>query len=51
LRWVNWRHWRERRLRGVNTRVVQGGRVRMGDAVERLAADDVASPAEETRIA
>jgi MOSC domain-containing protein YiiM len=36
LRWVNWRHWRERRLRGVNTRVVQGGRVRVGDRVERL---------------
>jgi MOSC domain-containing protein YiiM len=36
LRWVNWRHWRERRLRGVNTRVVQGGRVRVGDQVERL---------------
>jgi MOSC domain-containing protein YiiM len=39
LRWVNWRHWRERRLRGVNTRVVQGGTVRVGDVVERLAAD------------
>ena len=37
LRWVNWRHWRERRLRGVNTRVVQSGRVRVGDQVERLA--------------
>lgn len=36
LRWVNWRHWRERRLRGVNTRVVQPGRVRVGDQVERL---------------
>ena len=36
LRWVNWRHWRERRLRGVNTRVVQGGTIRVGDAVERL---------------
>jgi len=37
LRWVNWRHWRERRLRGVNTRVVQAGRVRVGDEVIRLA--------------
>jgi MOSC domain-containing protein YiiM len=36
LRWVNWRHWRERRLRGVNTRVVRDGRVRVGDQVERL---------------
>jgi MOSC domain-containing protein YiiM len=43
LRWVNWRHWRERRLRGVNTRVVQGGTVRVGDAVERLPADGSAS--------
>jgi MOSC domain-containing protein YiiM len=40
LRWVNWRHWRERRLRGVNTRVVEGGRVRVGDVVERLPAPD-----------
>jgi MOSC domain-containing protein YiiM len=38
LRWVNWRHWRERRLRGVNTRVVDGGVVRVGDAVERISA-------------
>jgi MOSC domain-containing protein YiiM len=37
LRWANWRHWRERRLRGVNARVVQDGTVRVGDAVERLA--------------
>ena len=36
LRWTNWRHWRERRLRGVNARVVQGGTVRVGDVVERL---------------
>jgi MOSC domain-containing protein YiiM len=36
LRWVNWRLWRERRLRGVNCRVVNGGTVRVGDAVERL---------------
>ncbi len=37
LRWANWRHWRERRLRGVNCRVAAGGVVRAGDAVERLA--------------
>ncbi len=36
LRWANWRHWRERRLRGVNARVVQDGTVRVGDSVERL---------------
>lgn len=36
LRWANWRHWRERRLRGVNCRVVSGGMVRVGDSVERL---------------
>jgi MOSC domain-containing protein YiiM len=36
LRWTNWRHWRERRLRGVNARVVEGGTMRVGDAVERL---------------
>jgi MOSC domain-containing protein YiiM len=38
LRWVNWRHWRDRRLRGVNCRVISGGTVRLGDPVERLAA-------------
>ena len=38
LRWVNWRYWRERRLRGVNCRVVSGGTVRLGDAVERILA-------------
>jgi MOSC domain-containing protein YiiM len=38
LRWVNWRYWRERRLRGVNCRVISGGMVRLGDTVERLAA-------------
>jgi MOSC domain-containing protein YiiM len=38
LRWVNWRHWRERRLRGVNARVVEGGSVRVGDAITRIAA-------------
>ena len=36
LRWANWRHWRERRLRGVNARVVEGGTVRVGDPIERL---------------
>jgi MOSC domain-containing protein YiiM len=36
LRWANWRHWRERRLRGVNCRVVESGTVRVGDAIERL---------------
>jgi MOSC domain-containing protein YiiM len=36
LRWANWRYWRERRLRGVNTRVVESGTVRVGDPVERL---------------
>ncbi len=36
LRWANWRHWRERRLRGFNARVVEPGTVRVGDAVERL---------------
>jgi MOSC domain-containing protein YiiM len=36
LRWVNWRHWRERRLRGVHCRVVRGGVVRVNDEVARL---------------
>ena len=38
LRWVNWRYWRERRLRGMNCRVIRGGLVRVGDAVERIPA-------------
>ena len=38
LRWVNWRHWRERRLRGVNTRVIEGGTIRVGDEVTRITA-------------
>ena len=38
LRWVNWRHWRERRLRGVNARVIEGGTIRVGDEVARIAA-------------
>jgi MOSC domain-containing protein YiiM len=38
LRWVNWRHWRERRLRGVNTRVIEGGTIRVGDEVTRIIA-------------
>jgi MOSC domain-containing protein YiiM len=37
LRWVNWRHWRERRLRGVNTRVIEGGTIRVGDEIELVA--------------
>ena len=36
LRWANWRHHRERRLRGVNCRVVTGGTLHLGDPVERL---------------
>jgi MOSC domain-containing protein YiiM len=36
LRWTNSPRWPERRLRGVNCRVVEGGRVRLGDPVERL---------------
>jgi MOSC domain-containing protein YiiM len=36
LRWANWRYWRERRLRGLNCRVVTGGTVRVGDTVERI---------------
>ncbi|HEY8179595.1 MAG TPA: MOSC domain-containing protein [Candidatus Limnocylindria bacterium] len=38
LRWVNWRHWRERRLRGVNARVIEGGTIRVGDEVTRVTA-------------
>ena len=36
LRWVNWRHWRERRLRGVNTRVLSGGTVRVVPKGDRV---------------
>jgi MOSC domain-containing protein YiiM len=36
LRWVNWRHWRERRLRGVNCRVLEGGTVRVGDEISLI---------------
>ena len=39
LRWVNWRHWRERRLRGVNTRVIESGTIRVGDEVTRITAE------------
>lgn len=37
LRWINWKGHRERRLRGINCRVVQAGQVSVGDeiAVER----------------
>ena len=38
LRWVNWRYWRERRLRGVNCRVISSGTVRLGDSIERIPA-------------
>jgi hypothetical protein len=34
LRWVNWHAHRERRLRGVNARVVQAGTIAVGDRVE-----------------
>jgi MOSC domain-containing protein YiiM len=36
LRWANWRHHRERRLRGMNCRVVTGGTLHIGDPVERI---------------
>ena len=36
LRWVNWRHWRERRLRGVNCRVLEDGTIRVGDEIELI---------------
>src|SRR5262245_18350112 len=39
LRWVNWRHWRERRLRGVNCRVLEGGVVRVGDEITLIPSD------------
>jgi hypothetical protein len=35
LRWINSADGRELRMRGMNARVVQGGRVRQGDRVER----------------
>jgi len=31
LRWVNWKEHRDRRLRGINCRVVEAGRVGVGD--------------------
>jgi len=37
LRWVNWAAHRERRLRGVNCRIVESGPVAVGDPVEVLA--------------
>jgi MOSC domain-containing protein YiiM len=36
LRWANSPRWPERRLRGVNTRVVFGGTVRVGDPIQVL---------------
>ena len=36
IRWVNQSPGRELRLRGVNTRIVSGGVVRVGDAISRL---------------
>ena len=33
LRWVNWQPFRARRLRGVNCRIVEPGRVALGDPV------------------
>jgi MOSC domain-containing protein YiiM len=38
LRWTNSPRWPERRLRGMNCRVISGGTVRLGDAVERIPA-------------
>lgn len=31
LKWVNWRHHRGRRLRGVNCQVLSGGSIKVGD--------------------
>jgi MOSC domain-containing protein YiiM len=36
LRWINWLGHRERRLRGVNCRIVESGAVAVGDPVEIL---------------
>lgn len=36
LRWVNGRERRERRLRGVHAKVIEGGTVRRGDRIERI---------------
>lgn len=33
LKWVNWRAHRDRRLRGVNCRVITGGRIQVGDCL------------------
>ncbi len=38
LRWVNWKPFRPRRLRGVNCRIVQGGVVCAGDRIAALPA-------------
>jgi MOSC domain-containing protein YiiM len=36
LRWVNWREFRPRRLRGVNCRILEAGRVTVGDGIARV---------------
>ncbi len=36
MRWVNHEPWRDRRLRGVNCRVLESGVVRLGDRVDNL---------------
>lgn len=33
MRWINWRDYRSRKLRGVNCRVIEGGTVNVGDVV------------------
>lgn len=36
IRWVNDRHWRARRLRGIHARVLVGGTLRVGDHLVRV---------------
>jgi MOSC domain-containing protein YiiM len=33
LRWVNWKDHRDRHLRGINCRIIEGGTVRVGDEI------------------